>query len=124
MRKHTVGFPKSKHNREKPTAVLATCFQCGDVELEASELIARLCLDNDQEQYRFTCPTCSMVVNKPAKHETINLLIACGAAFETWTLPEELFETKVGPPIGHDEIIDLHQALKSHGPAEIWAELE
>ena len=65
----------------------------------------------ERGEYRFTCPVCAMVVVKPAEHRTIDLLVASGVKMDTWTLPAELFESKSGIEITHDDILDFHRLL-------------
>jgi len=52
-----------------------------------------------------------MVVVKPAEHRTIDLLVASGVQMDTWTLPAELFESRSGQRIDHDDILDFHRML-------------
>jgi hypothetical protein len=54
-----------------------------------------------------------MSVVKPAEARIVDLLVASGVRLETWSLPEELFEAKDGPPICHDDLIDFHQLLQN-----------
>ena len=91
--------------------IRASCPDCGDVELTTSDVRVRVCLDDDRGEYRFTCPICSMVIVKPAEHRTIDLLVASGVEMDTWTLPAELFETRSGGRINHDDILDFHRLL-------------
>lgn len=91
--------------------IRASCPDCGDVELTTEDVVVRVCLDDDRGEYRFTCPVCSMVVVKPAEHRTIDLLVASGVQMDTWTLPAELFETRSGRRIDHDDILDFHRLL-------------
>ncbi len=91
--------------------IRASCPDCGDVELTTQDVKVRVCLDDDRGEYRFTCPICTMVVVKPAEHRTIDLLVASGVHMDTWTLPAELFETRSGRQISHDDILDFHRLL-------------
>ncbi len=91
--------------------IRASCPDCGDVELTTADVKVRVCLDDDRGEYRFTCPVCSMVIVKPAEHRTIDLLVASGVHMDTWTLPAELFETRSGRQISHDDILDFHRFL-------------
>ncbi len=52
-----------------------------------------------------------MTVVKSAEPRTIDLLVASGVAFTTWRLPAELFETRIGEPITHDDLLDFHDLL-------------
>ncbi len=91
--------------------IRASCPDCGDVELTTEDVVVRVCLDDDRGEYRFTCPVCAMVVVKPAEHRTIDLLVASGVQMDTWTLPAELFESRSGSRIDHDDILDFHRLL-------------
>lgn len=91
--------------------IRASCPDCGDVELTTKDVIVRVCLDDDRGEYRFSCPVCAMVVVKPAEHRTIDLLVASGVQMDTWTLPAELFESRTGSRIDHDDILDFHRLL-------------
>lgn len=91
--------------------IRASCPDCGDVELTTEDVVVRVCLDDDRGEYRFTCPACAMVVVKPAEHRTIDLLVASGVQMDTWTLPAELFESRSGRRIDHDDILDFHTML-------------
>ena len=49
---------------------------------------------------------------KPAEPRTVDLLVASGVTYETWTPPLELSEPRgVGEPITHDELLDFHDLL-------------
>jgi len=52
-----------------------------------------------------------MTVIKPAETRTIDLLVASGVSFTTWRLPAELYETHIGEPITHDDLLDFHHLL-------------
>ena len=52
-----------------------------------------------------------MMVVKSAEARTIDLLVASGVAFTTWSLPAELFESRLGEPISHDDLLDFHDLL-------------
>jgi hypothetical protein len=53
-----------------------------------------------------------MTVVKPAEPRTVDLLVASGVAYETWTPPLELSEPRgIGAPITHDELLDFHDLL-------------
>lgn len=92
--------------------IRASCSDCGDVELTTADVHVRICDDNDAGTYAFRCPFCQMMVVKPAESRTIDLLIASGVAFSTWSLPAELYETHIGEPINHDDLLDFHDLLQ------------
>ncbi|MEM8922918.1 MAG: hypothetical protein AAGD35_05405 [Actinomycetota bacterium] len=95
--------------------IRASCSDCGDVELTTADVRVRICDDNDAGTYSFRCPFCEMMVVKSAESRTIDLLIASGVAFSTWSLPAELYETHVGEPINHDDLLDFHDLLQDEG---------
>ena len=104
--------------------IRASCPDCGDVELTTADVHVRICDDNDAGTYAFRCPFCHMMVVKPAEPRTIDLLIASGVEFSTWSLPDELYEPHVGEPINHDDLLDFHVLLQDDiRLGEVMAEL-
>jgi hypothetical protein len=54
-----------------------------------------------------------MTVVKPAEPRTVDLLVASGVAYSTWSPPLELSEPRsFGAPIDHDELLDFHRLLQ------------
>jgi hypothetical protein len=94
--------------------IRATCGDCGDVELTTADVRVRVCIEDSHGEYQFRCPTCQMSVVKTAEPRIVDLLVASGVELSTWSLPAELFETHVGGPLTHDDLIDFH-ALLSQG---------
>ena len=72
--------------------IRASCGECGDVELTTDDVHVRVCTGDSQGTYSFRCPVCLMTVIKPAEARTVDLLVASGVSYETWTLPLELSE--------------------------------
>jgi len=91
--------------------VRASCETCGDVELTTVDVHVRVCVNDNRGEYRFSCPACSMTVVKAAEPRTVDLLVASGVVLDTWSLPAELNETKVGAPICHDDLLEFHANL-------------
>ncbi len=91
--------------------IRASCENCGDVQLTTSDVTVRMCVSNDEGEYRFECPACADLVVRHAEQRTIDLLLAAGVQFVTWSLPAELFEPREGAPISHDDLIDFHACL-------------
>lgn len=93
--------------------IRASCERCGDVELTTADVTVRVCTDDEQGSYAFQCPGCALVVVKPAEPRTVDLLVASGVAYATWSLPAELLEPRgSGDPIDHDDLLDFHHALQ------------
>lgn len=91
--------------------IRASCNMCGDVQLTTADVTVRVCVSTDQGEYRFQCPGCDELVVRNAEQRTIDLLLAAGVAYKTWSLPEEMFEHHSGPAITHDDILDFHEML-------------
>jgi hypothetical protein len=91
--------------------IRASCETCGDVELTTADIRIRVCIDDNRGDYSFTCPACEMTVLKSAEPRTIDLLVASGVSVDTWSLPAELDETKVGRPIDHNDLLEFHNNL-------------
>ena len=92
--------------------IRASCEFCGDVELTTDDVHVRVCTLDSQGTYSFRCPTCDMTVVKPAEARTVDLLVASGVSYSTWSPPLELTEPRgVGGPITHDELLDFHDQL-------------
>lgn len=102
--------------------IRASCETCGDVELTTADVRVRVCINDNRGEYSFRCSQCAMTVVKPAEPRTIDLLVASGVAMDTWTLPAELDEVKIGKPITHDDLLDFHDKL--HDSASWDAALE
>jgi len=95
------------------TTVRAQCPTCHDVQLGIDDLTVRVCADDSSGSYRFMCPTCDQVVDRPASGRIVELLLSAGAHHETWTWPAELGERPAGPPLTPDDLLDLHMVLQS-----------
>jgi len=91
--------------------IRASCETCGDVELTTADVRVRVCINDNRGEYSFRCPQCEMTVVKAAEPRTIDLLVASGVAMDTWSLPAELDETKIGRPISHDDLLEFHDKL-------------
>ncbi len=91
--------------------IRATCGDCGDVELTTADVTVRVCLEDNSGSYLFRCPACNMAVVKPAEPRIVDLLVASGVELSTWRLPGELFETRSGDPLTHDDLLDFHALL-------------
>jgi hypothetical protein len=104
---------------QEMATIRASCSECGDVELTTADVHVRVCAADNQGSYLFRCPLCAMTVVKPAEARTIDLLVASGVSYETWTPPLELSEPRgSGSPISHDELIDFHDLLQDE--TQVW----
>ena len=91
--------------------IRASCADCGDVELTTTDVHVRVCTADNQGTYTFRCPVCHMAVVKKAEPRTVDLLVASGVAYSTWSPPLELSERREGEPLTHDDLLDFHELL-------------
>ena len=98
--------------------VRATCPTCGDVEVSTASVQLLICTSTSAAAYAFRCPHCGVLVNKAASDRVVAALTEVGVRNRRWSLPAELAEVKVGPPITHDDLLSFHLALGD----ESWQE--
>lgn len=92
--------------------VRATCDHCGDTELSIDAVAVRICRDDAEGTYAFSCPSCSRTHEKGASRRTLDLLVASGAAVTFWSRPiERLVDPGVGD-LTHDYLLEFHAALQ------------
>lgn len=89
--------------------ILVTCSSCiADIPLRVEAVIGRMCTNNGESEYRFTCTDCAEIVIKPTSAHMIETLEAAGVQIELWDLPAELFEAHDGPQLTHEDLLDFH----------------
>ena len=93
------------------TTIRASCPSCGDVDLTVRDVSVRVCANDHSGSYNFRCPECEMAIAKHAEPNVVELLVSSGVKMAVWQLPAELFETRIGPPISHDDLLDFHHLL-------------
>ena len=93
------------------TLVRVTCETCGDQTVTTATVRCRVCIDNSDSQYRFTCPTCEQIVIKQSERRVIDLLAASGVRVDLWKLPRELMMESTANQLNHDDLIDFHDLL-------------
>jgi hypothetical protein len=77
-----------------------------------SELVQiQVCVSTDAAAYSFRCPGCRTLINRPAGERVLSALTGAGVRVVRWSLPAELAEPKIGPPITHDDLLAFHLAL-------------
>lgn len=91
--------------------IRASCTDCGDVELTTADVHVRVCTADNQGSYTFRCPLCHMAVVKNAEPRTVDLLVASGVSYSTWSPPLELTEAHPAEPLTHDDLLDFHDLL-------------
>lgn len=92
--------------------VRATCDHCGDTELAIDAVSVRICREDHDGTYSFTCPDCSLTHEKEASRRTLDLLVASGADVMFWSVPvERIVDLDIGP-LTHDELLEFHDKLQ------------
>jgi hypothetical protein len=91
--------------------ILVKCPDCPAARMSPADVTLRNCVDDDNWSYRFTCASCGNRTVAPTNKWLALEVVAVGAKVERWTLPTELHETRGGPPITLDDLLDLHEAL-------------
>lgn len=92
--------------------IRATCPDCGDVEFTTRDVEVNVRGDGSGS-YSFRCPSCTLLVVKPAEARTIDLLLASGVHPAGADVPAEVAEraARDGEPITHDDLLDFHDLL-------------
>ncbi len=93
------------------TTIRATCPSCGDVRLKASDVVVRVCANDNKGSYCFRCPSCGLRVTKSADSRIVDLLASSGVRMDVWHLPAELHEVRIGEPFTHDDLLEFHEIL-------------
>lgn len=106
-------FARSSKGPSSVTTIRANCPTCGDVQLRATELVVRVCSDDESGSYTFRCPTCAVAVAKGASKRIVDLLVSSGVRMEVWRMPAELAEPHLGPTLQPDDLLDFHLVLES-----------
>ena len=92
------------------------------MQLTADDLTVRVCADDERGSYCFRCPDCQRAVAKEASRRIVDLLVSSGVRMQVWRLPAELGESRVGPPLTPDDLLDFHLLLTEDGWFERVAE--
>lgn len=87
--------------------------ECGVVQLTSPDIELRVCNHAPLSYYAFTCPDCGVRQLHKADDKVISLLMSGGVRAQIWDVPAEALEPRSGPPIGYDDILALHEELKS-----------
>ncbi len=78
------------------TTIRTTCSRCGDVELSTKDIRLELTGSGDEGTYRFSCPVCNTVQQRPATHRVVSILLATGVAYEVVVDATPITESEIG----------------------------
>lgn len=96
------------------------CPEGGDFPIEA-RLARVLVADGGEAFVEFPCPRCGHYVACPLEVRSAVRLIALGLRATAMRAPAEVTEVHEGPPLGPDDLLDLHLFL---GRSDWLEELE
>ncbi len=65
--------------------IRVTCPNCGDQEVLATGVFARISVDTHDAEYHFTCPTCAGDVAKRCDERIIDALESVDVEVEFWS---------------------------------------
>jgi hypothetical protein len=91
--------------------ITASCPTCGKAEFASREMQVQVCSATGEATYSFLCKLCHLIVNKVADEGDFTVLTGRGVKVVRWDLPAELSESKVGPPITYDDLLEFHFQL-------------
>lgn len=94
------------------TTIKATCPTCGEIELTAAQVRLMVCSIAAHSYYAFDCLGCAGEIRKPADENVVALLTSGGVTATKWRIPAEALETKTGPAIAYDDLLDFALDLR------------
>ena len=94
------------------TTIKATCPDCGEIDLTADDIMLHIGTAQDANSYGFACPACGEFVKKPADERVVRLLLSGGVLPMLIHVPAEALETRHGPPINHNDLLEFHERLQ------------
>jgi predicted RNA-binding Zn-ribbon protein involved in translation (DUF1610 family) len=95
------------------TTIKGSCPACGEVELTPKDIALYVCGNAPRSYYSFVCPNCRDEVRKPATDHIVSLLVSTGIRPRAWQLPLEALESKNGPALTYDDLLDFVLALRT-----------
>lgn len=102
------------------TTIKASCPTCGEVELTPADVSLMVCSHAPLSYYAFECQSCGIEIRKPADDHVVSLLVSGGVAATVWDLPAEALESKPGPVLSYDDLLDFALRL---GETDLLASL-
>ena len=105
------------------TTIRATCPSCGEVDLTPEQIVLTVVRAEEapvgpESHYAFTCPSCTVRVEKPADERIAHLLTTGGVSVsvvddESDPRPSHPEVPPAGPALTYDDLLDLHELLAS-----------
>jgi hypothetical protein len=108
----------AKRKTRERARVEARCAWCGFVALGVDDLRVRVGRD-EQALVEFVCSSCSRLNLRRLAPGDLSPLADVGVVPSAGMAPFELLEAHDGPPLGWDDLLDLHEALDRHDMASV-----
>ena len=102
------------------TTIKASCPTCGEVELTPADVSLMICSHAPLSYYAFECQSCGIEIRKSADDHVVSLLVSGGVPATVWDLPAEALESKAGPVLSYDDLLDFALRL---GETDLLASL-
>lgn len=103
------------------TTIRATCPSCGEVDLTPEQIVLTVIRADEvpvgpESHYSFTCPSCTVRIEKPADERIAHLLTTGGVSVSvvdeaTDHRPSHPETPPAGPALTYDDLLDLHELL-------------
>jgi hypothetical protein len=100
-----------RRSAPRVAAAEARCAWCGAVPIRPEDVIVHA-RRSGPGLLEFRCPSCTEVNLRPLDGDDVRVLGALGIRARRGPAPFELTEPRTGPPIGWDDLIELHEALE------------
>lgn len=81
---------------------VCTSPDCGSVDVSADEVD----VDIEEHRYRFTCPSCLSIIEKPTDPKIEALLITAGCRVSSALPNPDMFAAWLDTPLGEDALHD------------------
>ena len=91
--------------------IRVTCTTCGDLEIPADRVRARVCTSDSSADYRFLCTSCDTTIVKACDQHVLDALASVDVEIDLWELPELERKTRQGAGFTHVDIIDFREVL-------------
>jgi hypothetical protein len=105
------------------TTIRTTCPQCGEVDMTPQSILLSIRDRAGEGSYRFSCPTCTNTIEKPADRKVVALLLSAGVELDDQQKALEAAAGRIreielleprpeGPPLTMDDLITFHYLME------------
>src|SRR5438876_12013927 len=100
------------------TTIRTTCPRCGEVDMSPESILLSIRDRAGEGSYRFSCPTCLYMIEKPADRKVVALRLSAGVELagegaeeldpKAAPAPESPERFRPGPPLTVDLLITFY----------------